>query len=340
MKFAVGYQLPDAADSMVEIVRDYREHISEVYFPWKGLPSGRAPLGGEREQAQLEADVIALREMGVRLDLLFNASCYGAGAMSRKLEADVTGALERLEALVGGVETVTTTSPFVASVVKRHSPGIEVRASVNMRLGTVQAMDYARDLFDGYYLQRDFNRDLARVRELKRWADSAGKRLYMLANSGCLAFCPGQGFHDNLVAHEAEIRPGENVAGWNPMTCWRLLREERNWPAILQSTWIRPEDLGRYEESFPVVKLATRMHSRPRMVVAAYAARRHRGNLLDLFEPGFSPALAPNYLDNEAFPADWFEKTEGCARNCAECGYCREVLEKVLVRAPVEAAVS
>jgi hypothetical protein len=75
------------------------------------------------------------------------------------------------------------------------------------------------------------------------------------------------------------------------------------------------------------------MHARPRMVVAAYAARRHRGNLLDLFEPGYSPALAPNYLDNSAFPADWFGRTEGCSRNCKQCGYCREVLEQVLTDA-------
>ena len=45
MKFAVGYQLPDGDEEpLVEVVRDFREHIAEVYFPWADMPSGRAPL--------------------------------------------------------------------------------------------------------------------------------------------------------------------------------------------------------------------------------------------------------------------------------------------------------
>lgn len=34
MKFAVGYQLPDEGEEpLVAIVRDFRDHIEEVYFP-------------------------------------------------------------------------------------------------------------------------------------------------------------------------------------------------------------------------------------------------------------------------------------------------------------------
>jgi hypothetical protein len=45
MRFSVGYQLPgDDDDSPVEIVADYLEHITEVFFPWADQPSGRAPL--------------------------------------------------------------------------------------------------------------------------------------------------------------------------------------------------------------------------------------------------------------------------------------------------------
>ena len=40
---------------------------------------------------------------------------------------------------------------------------------------------------------------------LKAWADANGKSLHFLVNSGCMNYCSGQSFHDNLVAHEAEI---------------------------------------------------------------------------------------------------------------------------------------
>lgn len=338
MRFSVGYQLPgEDDDALVEIVADYLDHITEVYFPWADQPSGRAPLSTSHgytdwtAQERLEADLRAFREMGIRLDLLFNANCYGGAAISRRLANQVRSVIDHLGEVVGGVDVVTTTSPFVAHTIKSHYPDIEVRASVNMRLGTVIAMQQMADLFDSYHVQRDYNRDLDHLAELKSWADSAGKRLVMLANSGCLAFCAGQSFHDNMVAHECEIDAATNVTDWIPHTCWRLMRDPTNWPMLLQSTWVRPEDLHYYESLFDVVKLATRMHARPRMVVDAYARGVYRGNLLDLLEPGLGLALAPHLLDNQRFPADWFERTSRCDRRCHTCNYCAEVLEQVTV---------
>lgn len=339
MKFAVGYQLTDEGDdSFVELVRDYREHIAEVYFPWMNMPSGRAALTSRRGltdwtgQARLEKDLRALKEMGVKLDLLFNANCYGRLAVSQELENLVGSIVAHLEDAVGGAEIVTTTSLAVARTVKRHFPDVESRASVNMRIGTVRGMEYVKGLFDSFHVQRDYNRDFARLGELKAWADKHQKKLVMLANSGCMAFCSGQSFHDNMVAHEAEIDETLNIPGWTPHVCWHNLRDRENWVWLLQNTWVRPEDLHYYEDLFPVVKLATRMHANPRMVVHAYANRRHAGNLLDLFEPGFGPALAPYVIDNTRFPEDWFEKVTQCRKLCDQCDYCAKVLEKVLVK--------
>ena len=316
MKFAVGYQLPEPGEEpFVEVVRDFRG-----YTDWTG-------------QARLEADLRALREMGVKLDLLFNANCYGRHAVSRYLENQVVSVLEHLGERVGGADTVTTTSLAVARTVKRHFPAVAVRASVNIRIGTIPAMSYVVGLFDGFCVQREHNRDLAHLRRLRAWADAHGKRLRMLANSGCLAFCPGQTFHDNLVAHEREIDETANIPGWTPHVCWNLYRDRANWPAVLQATWVRPEDLHHYDGLFDVVKLATRMHASPRLVIAAYAGRRWGGNLLELLEPGFAPAFAPRVLHNQRFPADWFERTSTCGRRCEQCDYCREVLERVAVSA-------
>jgi len=337
VQFAVGYQLaaPDEAP-FSDLVARYREHLAEVYFPWGDLPSGRAPLTKRRGyvdwsgQQRLEDDLVTLRAMGLRLDLLFNANCYGGEAVSQHLQNQVISILDYLGELVGGVETVTTTSPAIAWVLKREFPQVEVRASVNMRIGTVRGMEYLAHLFDGYYVQRDNQRNLDYVRELKQWADGAGKRLYLLANSGCLAHCSGQTFHDNLVAHEAQIDESLKMDGFRPHTCWNYLADPAHWPAVLKSTWIRPEDLHHYESLFPLVKLATRMHACPDGVLNAYARRQWRGNLLDLFEPGYGPAFAPNIIDNQTFPEDWFATTSTCDRQCHRCGYCQRVLGMVL----------
>lgn len=339
MRFAVGYQLSDPDEApFSDLVARYREEIAEVYFPWGDLPSGRAPLTRRRGytdwtgQRRLEADLVVLREMGVSLDLLFNANCYGGEAVSQSLQNQVISILDHLSELVGGVDTVTTTSPAIAWIVKQEFPNTELRASVNMRIGTVRGMEYLAHLFDGYYVQRDNQRNLEYLRQLRAWADEAGKRLYLLANSGCLAFCSGQTFHDNLVAHEAQIDEAIKLDGFRPHTCWNYLADPAHRPAVLQSTWIRPEDLDQYADLFPLVKLATRMHACPEAVVGAYVRRRWGGNLLDLFEPGYGPAFAPYVVDNTAFPADWFARTSTCDRECHRCGYCADVLEQVLRR--------
>ncbi|MCA1809236.1 MAG: hypothetical protein LC725_07300 [Lentisphaerae bacterium] len=107
MKFAIGYQQPEH-EPFPAMVADYRAQVDEVYFPWVGAPSGRAPLGAGssrrdwQAQAILEEDLIHLREMGVRLDLLFNANCYGGDALSERLANEVCSIVDHLGDICNG----------------------------------------------------------------------------------------------------------------------------------------------------------------------------------------------------------------------------------------------
>ena len=338
MKFAIGYQLPEEKDeiSVLDIVDEFGKHISEVYFPWADMPSGRAPLLSrhgyvfwEGQQKQ-EADLKEIKGKGIKLDLLLNANCYGRFAASEYLQNQVVSVLEHLKNVAGGVDIVTTASLTVAHVVKENFPETDVRASVNMRIGSITAMEYVANLFDSYYLQREFNRDIECVKAVKKWAGKNNKGLFLLANSGCLNFCPAQTYHDNMVAHEKEIAETVNIKNWIPQLCWNYYQDRSHWHTILQGSWIRPEDIHNYEGIVHTVKLATRMHANPMRVVSAYVNGRYRGNIADLFEPGFSPIIQPYIIDNEKFPEDWFEKTSTCRRNCHQCNYCKDVLQKVL----------
>lgn len=219
MEFSVGYQLAEPGGvSFVEVVREYRDRVAEVYFSWPETPSGRSRMGYQKGRfpawgwQRLETDLRTLRDLGVGLDLLLNASCYGGGqAISRALEREVLAILTSLEAWVGGAGAVATASPAIAFIVKRARPRLEVRASVNLRIATVEGLEYLADVFDGYYVSRDANRDLRTLQRLKGWADRMGKRLYFLANSGCLRHGSGQTFHDNLVAHDEELAQEKNL---------------------------------------------------------------------------------------------------------------------------------
>ena len=337
MSFAAGYQHFADGASFAEIALRHPS-VKEVYFPWVGEPSGRPMLGFEEEddpeelEAALKRDLVRLRASGVRLDLLLNANCYGAEAMSVALEKRIAAIVEKLDSWGCRPEVCTTASPFVARTLKASAPDIEVRASVNMRLTTFQAFRYLAPLFDSYYIGRDIQRNLETVRRFSDWCHANGKKLCMLANSGCLRNCPWQTYHDNLVAHSDGAMRAGNVKGWSPHLCWTLYRDPANFAEILKATWIRPEDIGRYDGLVDVVKLATRQHANPDMVISAYERGSFEGNLLDLFEPGFSPAFFPDFIDNTAFPSDWFDRTSSCPRECARCGCCEDVLKQVMKR--------
>jgi collagenase-like PrtC family protease len=331
MRFSVGYPIrADMNDEpLSDMLKPYRRHIAEVYFAWPGEPSGRAPAGGADWDAQacLEENLADIHRMGIRLNLLLNANCYGHRAISMHLERSICTVIDRVTD-VAGLDSVTTTSPFAAAVVKERYESIEIRASVNMRVGEIPAMEYLASTFDAFYIQREFNRSLRKIAMLKVWCDSHGKSLHMLANSGCLSFCSTQTFHDNMVAHEAELSETLN-APVEALACRRYLSDPTNRVAVLRGAWIRPEDIHRYEPYFAQVKLATRAHGRSLAVIRAYAEGRYRGNLLDLLEPGHSDALGGCVIDNSRFPEDWFERVTDCSRRCDECSYCESVLREV-----------
>ena len=331
---AAGYQHFADGAPFAEIALRHPS-VKEVYFPWIDEPSGRPKLGYEEEDdpaelsAALRRDLERLRGAGVRLDLLLNANCYGEQAMSQTLEGHVREIVGTLDSWGCRPEVCTTASPFVARVLKSAFPEIEVRASVNMRLTTLQAFRYLAPLFDSYYIGRDIQRNLETVKRFSDWCHANGKKLCLLANSGCLRNCPWQTFHDNLIAHSDAAMKVANVKGWSPHLCWTLYKDRANFPEILKATWVRPEDVSRYEGLADMVKLATRQHANPDMVISAYERGSFEGNLLDLFEPGFSPAFFPAFIDNSAFPHDWFDRTSACARECTECGYCEQTLQLV-----------
>ena len=122
------------------------------------------------------------------------------------------------------------------------------------------------------------------------------------------------------------------IDGFSINACRDYLKsKEEHRLAILRATWIRPEDLHYYDVYFDTVKLATRMHPAPYMVLDAYAHRHYEGNLPDLMEPGLGSILSPHILDNTRFSSDWFEKVLYCNKNCEKCSICQDEWHKIFV---------
>ena len=304
MKFSVGYQMfPD--NLFTDKIIEFKEDISEVYFSWADFPNGRNNQLKQNEMNPIEslnkqmADLKRLSDSGINLNLLFNATCYGKDSQSRaffeKIGDTVDFIIENY-----GLSTITTTSPLIAKFIKNNFPNIDVRASVNMSVGSIEAMEYIKDYYDSFYLKRELNRDFSMIRKLKSWCDSNGKKLYALANSGCLNNCSAHTFHDNLVSHEDEISKMDNAFSFEGV-CRNFLKNEKNLFSILNCTnFIRPEDIHLYEDLFTSVKLATRINRNPIRILEAYIGKKeYKGSSLELLEPDHTNAIYPYILQND-----------------------------------------
>ena len=314
--------------------------IAEVFFAWPGVLSCRpAPTFTPEVRERLLGDLRWARENGLRLDTLFNANCYGDEAISPELADFVSKVLREMDAEGLFPDVVTTTSPFVARVLRVRFPGVRVRASVNMRMHGTIGFDYASDLFDEFYLSRERQRDLRYARRAAEWARERGKVVGMQVNSGCLRECPFQTFHDNLHGHGDGRRPKDvETAKAFDFSFFRCKTHyARGGDALedfLRATWIRPEDVPLWEEAgISLFKVAIRRHPSPVETLRAYAEYSFDGNLVSLMDPDHSAAFAPRIVDNRRFPADWATSGIGglCAGDCTHCGRCAEVFRRVCV---------
>ena len=115
MKFSVGYQLTASTDFLQSIISN-KESIYEVYFAWDGFANGRNTTYIARDLSDWEAyqrkmsDLRALSENGIKLNLLFNATCYGAESLSRSFFESIGSTTDFVKSSFG-LSSITTTSP-------------------------------------------------------------------------------------------------------------------------------------------------------------------------------------------------------------------------------------
>lgn len=336
-KFAVGHFLNNDKCVFQDMAGRYLDHIQEIFFSWPELKNARRMAGDpEALKDVIAADMRWARSKGLSLDLLINAMCYGDEAFTPEQHARVTGALADMDRRGILPETVTVISPYLAQIIKREFPKIDIRASVNARVDSIISMEYMAPMFDSYYISRDLQRDLPTLRAFRKWTRDHGKKLCMLANGSCLRNCPFHFFHETLNSHGLDRTVEETKrTGIQPSRCINMYMKKQ-YEEILRSSWIRPEDLHLYEDEVDVVKLSTRTVPDPERIVRAYCERSYDGNLLRLLDPVYTFFFRPYILDNKRFPSDWAESGIGgkCATSCTHCGRCTEVLSKVLVVDP------
>lgn len=335
MKFSVGYQLTKNG-SFTAAVKENRDKIGEIYFALPEFANGRNGRSVETEltdyeyRERMETELRELSALNIPFNWLLNAECYGRHAQSRAFFNNIGNTADYLISRYG-LKSVTTTSPLIAKFFKQNFPETDVRASVNMEIGTAVGMDYIAEYFDSFYLKREYNRDFGKIAEIKGWCADNGKRLFGLANSGCLNYCSVHTFHDNLVAHENEAAEMDNAYQFEGQCRIYLKNGEKRKKWLSISNFIRPEDVALYEGLFDGLKLATRVNRNAAGVIRAYCCGSYSGNLPGLLEPDHSALFYPAVIENKKIPDDFGVKTASCDKRCEKCGYCEKALANALL---------
>ena len=201
---AVGHFLNEP---FVEACTPWVARIREVFFAWPGVLSCRpAPEFTPEVRERMFADLMWCRENGILLDTLFNCNCYGDNAISPELADVVEATLRDMNGRGLFPDIVTTTSPFIATVLRQRFPQVKIRWSVNIRVHGTVGFECVDELFDSFYASRERHRDIAYMKELSAWARSstsasAGAARTMRAGTG---------------------RTSSGPRGYVPKTCLRL----------------------------------------------------------------------------------------------------------------------
>jgi len=179
-------------------------------------------------------------------------------------------------------------------------------------------------------LDRSLNRNLDTLAQIALQVHQhfPGLKLEVLANEGCLPFCPFKLSHDSYIAL-ANMGGQDQTHVINcDIGCMRLLDEHPH--RLLQSPFIRPEDIDLYLYHVDTIKLCGRTLGADFLMnaIKAYRARRYDGNLLDLMD-AMSWLADRLYVDNSMLSFDFANMLSLCDNRCESCGFCKELFESI-----------
>jgi len=266
VKYSIGYNYDLKLLDLLEIFRD---HISGLYFPipQRFMGSGRAL----KENADYEKDIPKLirkcNELGIRSELLLNATCEGEKDCSDKIINYIKELKEK------GLTSVIVTNPIYISKIKEKI-NIEVESSVNCYVKELEHAQFLKQLgADVITIDRDINRNLELIKKIK---EKTGAKLKMLVNEGCLRNCPFRKIHFNMISHAIETNEFDRYS------CIQIIK--KNPHKVFSIPFVRPEDIKHYEGLIDYFKLATRTMNTGKigLLLDAYIKQKYDGDLLFL----------------------------------------------------------
>ncbi|MDD5673888.1 MAG: U32 family peptidase [Chitinivibrionales bacterium] len=247
------------------------------------IGGGRATYTLRPASRRVLVDSVGLAHRhGIAVNYLLNGATLGGLEQTRAGQRAIRRQLDWLDGI--GVDAVTVASPYLLRVVKTCHPRLRVRVGVFAMIDNASKARLWEDMgadtlcISAIACNRDFKR-LVQIRSAVQCT------LQLIVNASCRPYCHYELTHMNLLTVSSQ--KGNNLRGFCLDYCFldcssKKIREPVN---FIRSTWIRPEDLTRYEAlGYHSFKIVERSCPSDLLIkrVQAYCARSFSGNLLEI----------------------------------------------------------
>lgn len=272
----------------------------------------------------------------IKFIYVMNATCLGNREYTEAGRGELLQKLQWINEI--GAAGVVTANPFVMDMLREYFPLLELHISVLAGVNDSRKAVFYENLgATVIHLDPQVNRNFRQLYAIRK---SVGCRLSTVVNEGCLLSCPIRNYHSNMISHSQESIDQRCYVDYCYYRC--TLEKLTDPVEYLRSPWIRPEDLGVYEDlGIDLFKIAGRekMGDGPAShtdwiceTAAAYRARWCGdvaallvGNRAPLSLAGQAPPASGVRIDSrklEGFLG--FFQDDRCSLDCDYCEHCAE----------------
>lgn len=251
-----------------------------------------------------EKHIKLAKDLGFKFNYLLNSSDIPDLA-DKKVLKEVHDYLDWLSGL--DIDIFTVADPGLLKFLERNYPRFRINISIVWGVKEIKQVNSLRIRFKNirrFTLHQTVGRDMGKLMSHirnahKKTKSSSPVEIELLANEICLYNCP------KMIAHYKAISGFSRAKKKDPSKinsffdfCFAIRSGEPL--ELLNSPWIRPEDVGLYEKAgLDYIKLSGREEQTSFLlrVADAYLNKRYNGNFLDLTVPSCWKENRP-FMDN------------------------------------------
>ncbi len=325
---ALNLEFKDSGHKVYELYGSFQHGTFHSARPAKYLPL--------ISKSSFKQHVKMALDNGIRFNYLLNGTSYANAEYSHEGRKELEELFQFL--CDCGVCSVTVTAPYIIDIIKNRFPNLEVVVSTIGYVGAKRGITQYEEIgASRIVLDVEVNRDF---KFLRRVVPKSKVDLEIVVNPVCLYQCHFKFNHYCTATFGSHTHQGGCGHPYNQYYLnWCYLEKLKIPGEFMRSPWVRPEDVGLYEElGMRHFKIAGRGLDSTELVRRArfYLQGAFKGNLLALlgwphwlqFRKTTEGTLLDPLditLENENLNGflDFFHKQEpDCRLGCEGCGHC------------------